>query len=58
MWPRPQQTRRTRLATALKRQSVEKGYDVNTEEKAKVVTATWETELVHFLAAPAIFSPG
>ena len=31
---------------------------IYTEEKAKVVAATWGTELLQFLAALAIFSPG
>ena len=28
---------------------------INTEEKAKVVAAVWETELIQFLAALGIF---
>ena len=31
---------------------------MNTEEKAKVVAAAWGTELIQFLDAQAIFSPG
>ena len=31
---------------------------IYTEDKAKVVVASWRTELLHILAAPASFAPG
>ena len=31
---------------------------IYTEDKAKVVVASWRTEMLQILAAPAIFAPG